>query len=78
MVLARILMAQDRFDEAQRLLARLVEGAKGGGRITRVIEMLILQALAFQASGDTAQTMDTLEQALTPGRAGRLYPHLCG
>ena len=70
LVLARTLMAQDRFEEAQRLLDRLVEAAEAGGRTTRVIEMLILQALAFQAGDNTDRAMARLEQALTLAEPG--------
>jgi LuxR family maltose regulon positive regulatory protein len=63
--LARILIAQGRLDEATTLLQRLPEAAEAGGRTTRVIEILMLQALAFQSGGDTSRAMDTLERALT-------------
>lgn len=63
-VLARILIAQGRLDEAARLLQRLLEATETGGRTCRAIEILMLQALAFQAGGDTARAMTTLERAL--------------
>jgi LuxR family maltose regulon positive regulatory protein len=63
--LARILIAQGRWDETTTLLQRMLEAAEAGGNTTRVIEIMILQALAFQAGGDTAQAMITLERALT-------------
>jgi LuxR family maltose regulon positive regulatory protein len=69
-VFARILFAQGRLDEAARLLNRLLEAAEAGGRNSRVIEIMILQALAFQAGDDTAQAMSTLEGALTLAEAG--------
>ncbi len=62
--LARILIAQGRLDEATTLLQRLPEAAEAGGRTSRAIEILILQALASHAGGDTAQAMDRLERAL--------------
>ncbi len=74
--LARILMAQGRLDETTELLQRLLEPAKAGGRTTRVIEMLILQVLVFQAGGDIDRAMITLEQALTlaePGGFTRIF-----
>jgi len=67
---ARILIAQGRLDEAARLLRRLLEAAEAGGRNSRAIEILILQALAFQARGDTDQAMTTLEGALTLAEPG--------
>jgi LuxR family maltose regulon positive regulatory protein len=63
--LSRILIAQERLDEATGLLLRLLEAAEVSGHISRTIEILILQALALQGEGDTAQAMTTLEQALT-------------
>jgi LuxR family maltose regulon positive regulatory protein len=69
-VLARLLIARERLDEATTLLQGLLEAAEAGGRTTRVIEMLMLQALAFQAGGDTAQAITTLEQALTLAEPG--------
>ena len=68
--LARILIAQGRLDEATRLLQRLLEAAEAGGRTSRVIEILMLQALAFQAGGDTDQAMTALERALTLAEPG--------
>jgi LuxR family maltose regulon positive regulatory protein len=65
MMLSRILIAQGRLDEATGLLQRLLEATEAGGRTSKVIEILILQALAFQAGGDTARAMAMLEQALT-------------
>ncbi len=69
-VFARILIAQGGLDEAARLLRRLIEVAEAGGRNSRVIELLILQALAAQSGSNTSQAMSTLEQALTLAEAG--------
>jgi LuxR family maltose regulon positive regulatory protein len=63
--LARILIAQGRWDEASRLLQRMLEPAEVGGNTTRAIEILSLQALALQVGGDTTRAMDALERALT-------------
>jgi LuxR family maltose regulon positive regulatory protein len=68
--LARILIAQGRLDEATTLLQRLLKGAEAGGRTSRVIEILMLQALASQAGGDTIRAMATLERALTIAEPG--------
>jgi LuxR family maltose regulon positive regulatory protein len=64
-VLARILIAQGRLDETARLLQRLLEIAETGGQTSRTIEILMLQALAFQAGDDTTRAMVALERALT-------------
>jgi LuxR family maltose regulon positive regulatory protein len=63
--LARILIALERWDETSRLLRHMLEAAEEGGDTTRMIEIMILQTLAFQAGGDINQAMDTLERALT-------------
>jgi LuxR family maltose regulon positive regulatory protein len=67
---ARILIAQGRLDETTTLLQHLLESAEAGGRTSRVIEILILQALASQAGGDTTRAMTTLERALTLAEPG--------
>ncbi len=63
-LLARILMAQNRWGEATALLQQLLKAAEAGGRISNVIEILILQALVMQAEGDTPVAMATLQRAL--------------
>jgi tetratricopeptide (TPR) repeat protein len=52
-------------DEATRLLQRLLEATETRGHTSRVIEIRMLQALAYQARGDTNRAITTLEQALT-------------
>ncbi len=69
-VLARVLIAQGRLDEATQLLQQLLEIAKAGARTSRAIEVLVLQALAFQAGSDTDQAVTTLEQALILAEPG--------
>lgn len=65
--LARILLA-DRTENALRgatgLLERLLKAAEAGKRMGRVIEILILQALAYQARGDLPTALSHLERAL--------------
>jgi LuxR family maltose regulon positive regulatory protein len=65
LVLARILIAQGRLDETTTLLEQLLKAAEAGGRTPRVIEILNLQALAFQAMGDLDRALNALERALT-------------
>jgi len=62
-VLARLLVAQEHLDEASRLLERLFAAAKAGGQTTRLIEILLLQALTFRARGDTTRALGKLEHA---------------
>ena len=69
-VLARLLIAQGRLDEATKLLQRLLEAAEAGEHTSRVVEILILQALALQAQGGTDQAITTLERALALAEPG--------
>jgi LuxR family maltose regulon positive regulatory protein len=69
--LARVLLARyksDRADgpmlEATGLLERLLEAAEEGGRMGSVIEILVLQALAHEAQGDSPAALVPLERAL--------------
>src|SRR5579862_531198 len=68
--LARILLGRARrdrdlssIDEAGRLLDRLLRAAVDGGRTGSAIEILVLQALARQAAGDTDAALMPLERA---------------
>jgi LuxR family maltose regulon positive regulatory protein len=69
--LARVLIAQhqndplaDSIHEAIDLLARLLQAAEAGGRMGSVIEILVVQALAFQAQGNISQALASVERAL--------------
>jgi LuxR family maltose regulon positive regulatory protein len=46
-------------------LARLLKAAEEGERIGSMIEILVLQALAHEAQGDTSSALVSLERALT-------------
>ena len=79
-VLARILIAQGRLAEANALLQRLLETAETGGRTSRVIEILMLQALAFHAFHrnqfllqDPAEAFEYLGTLLIAGAATNSY-----
>ena len=70
--LARVLIAQYKSGreehsilEAMGLLERILAAAEAGGRIGRVIEILVLQALAHEAQGDRPPALVPLERALT-------------
>ena len=70
--LARVLIARHRSDRQERsfheavgLLERLLEAAEEGERTGSVIEILVLQALAHEAEGDTSLALAPLERALT-------------
>jgi LuxR family maltose regulon positive regulatory protein len=61
---ARIFMAQNKPDEAIRLLTCLEESARSGGRQGRLIEIIILKALALQTVGDSTQADIALKKSL--------------
>jgi LuxR family maltose regulon positive regulatory protein len=70
--LARVLIARFRGDledsslhPAMRLLERLQVAAQEGGRIGSVIEILVQQALAYEANGDIERALVPLRRALT-------------
>jgi LuxR family maltose regulon positive regulatory protein len=64
LVLARVLLAQHAHDRALGLLERLRALAVAQGRTGSVIEVLVLQALARQASGDEPAGLAALAEAL--------------
>jgi ATP/maltotriose-dependent transcriptional regulator MalT len=70
--LARLLLARYQDERAEpslhaaaRLLERLLLAAEAGGRAGRVIEILVLRALAHQALGDIAAALACLGRAVT-------------
>jgi LuxR family maltose regulon positive regulatory protein len=70
--LARVLLAQHTeeraersLEKATRLLERLLRAAEEGARTGRVIEILVLQALAHQARGDIQAALASIQRALT-------------
>jgi LuxR family maltose regulon positive regulatory protein len=69
--LARVLMARHTTEhaerslhEATRLLERLLRAAEEGGRAGSAIEILVLQALAYQMLGDIPAALASLQRAL--------------
>jgi LuxR family maltose regulon positive regulatory protein len=69
--LARVLIAQHQNDpvagsihEAIVLLERLLQAAEAGRRMGSVIEILVAQALAFQAQGNVSRALASMERAL--------------
>jgi LuxR family maltose regulon positive regulatory protein len=65
LVLARVLLAQNRPGPALTLLQRLLGAAAGQGRAGSVIEIQALRALALAARGDHVAALDALAEALT-------------
>ncbi|MGB0384752.1 MAG: LuxR C-terminal-related transcriptional regulator [Ardenticatenaceae bacterium] len=55
----------DHLAHATKLLQRLHKSATAGGRTGRVIEILVLQAIAHAAQNKRPQALSALEQALT-------------
>jgi LuxR family maltose regulon positive regulatory protein len=64
-VLARLLLAKDRPDEALTLLHQLLPVMEQRGRHKSVIEIHVLQALALEAQGDTTAALSALKQAFS-------------
>jgi LuxR family maltose regulon positive regulatory protein len=58
-------LAQERWNEAIGLLSRLLEAAEAGGRTSKAIEILSLQAIATQVKGNTSLALAAIENALT-------------
>jgi LuxR family maltose regulon positive regulatory protein len=61
---ARVCIAQGRPGEALEMLGPLSQAAEKQARNRRLIEILILQALAHQAGGDIARALSKLKPAL--------------
>jgi ATP/maltotriose-dependent transcriptional regulator MalT len=64
LVLARVLLAQDKPDQALRLLERLREEAQAAGRSGSVIAILALQSLALREKGKGEPAVSILTRAL--------------
>ena len=63
--LARVLIAQERLEEASGLLTRLLRVEESAGAMGSAIEILILQALDLDAQGEIGQALNALERALS-------------
>ena len=63
--LARLRLAQSRITEANELLEQYRQDAEAAERMGSVIEILMLEALAFAGQGDQGRAMASLERALT-------------
>ena len=63
--LARVLIAQNEYLEAIGLLSHLQQAAESAGRMGRVIEILLLEALAMREIGDSQHAMLALTRCLT-------------
>ena len=61
---ARVCLARGDLDGAGQLLDRLLPLARAAGRVGRVIEMLLLQALVRQAASDSRAALSSFGRAL--------------
>jgi LuxR family transcriptional regulator, maltose regulon positive regulatory protein len=64
MVFARIFLAQKQYNETNTLLQQLLDAAENAGRISKIIEILILQALTLHAENDVEQSSTILKRVL--------------
>ncbi|MFN2233773.1 MAG: LuxR C-terminal-related transcriptional regulator [Anaerolineales bacterium] len=69
-VRARLLLAEGKLDEAASLLIRLREACESVGHIARLIEILVLEALTYQARAEMRLAFDTLARALNLAEPG--------
>ena len=69
LALVRILLAEQRVDEAMRLLSRLQSAMESTGRQGSLIEVLVLRAIALDMQADPASALAVLEQALSLGQS---------
>lgn len=66
-ILARVIIAQNKPDEALTLLDWLRDVTEANSLMGTVIESLVLQALALELKGDTGEATAKVEQALSLG-----------
>ncbi len=65
LTLARVLVAENQIPSALALLDRLLQAAEACKRVGSVIEISIVQALAYQSHGNTSAALAALDRALT-------------
>ena len=65
LTLARVLIAEEREDQASSLLAQLLEMAEAAGAMGYTIEIAVLQAMACQARGARSKAVENLARALS-------------
>jgi LuxR family maltose regulon positive regulatory protein len=68
--LAHILIAQNKLDEADQLLQRLIKNATAGDRVYMLIEMRLWRVLIFKLKADTAAALAELKSALVLAEPG--------
>jgi LuxR family maltose regulon positive regulatory protein len=70
LALAEILISQNRLNEADSFLQRLIENARAGDSIYIMIQMQLLRALVLQLKGDTTAALIEMELALALAEPG--------
>jgi len=70
LILPRLYLAQNRPDEASRLLTRLLQQAESNNWVDSMLSRLALQVRAFYDQGNTASAMETLKRALSLAERG--------
>jgi LuxR family maltose regulon positive regulatory protein len=71
LALLRVLLAERDNGAALTLSQRILQKAEAANRTKRVIEVLVLRAIAFQSKGDIQEALRTLEKALSLARPER-------
>jgi LuxR family maltose regulon positive regulatory protein len=66
--LARVYLAQNKFESVLKLFDRLYPQAKSAGRIVQLIELCLLKALALQAQGPSAAALEALQPGLSAAK----------
>lgn len=65
LTLLRWLLARGELDAALNLAKRMLQNAKADGRILRMVELLVLQSLAYQGKKDISAAETTLAEAVS-------------
>jgi len=67
---SRIFLAQGRLDKSIGLLQKSIKTAEENGRVTKVVEMLLIQAMALKAQGSSTEAVAILGKALSLAEPG--------
>lgn len=70
LTLARIYLAQEQFEKSQAIIKQIKAGTQATGRYGRLVEILAVEALLHQASGDIETALSTLMEALSLAEKG--------
>ena len=70
LVHTRFLLLQGNYADASRILEPLIEATQNGGSTARLIELLVLQALANQGQGELELAIHHIEHALSLAEPG--------